>query len=94
MNGIVHPFTGALHEQDGRGNIRVTLDGVAAMLEVFVSPIYFDPSDAAVGTEEFWVRVTPVCSGSCATTAWPGDSRHPYSSDRTSSTDFLAITRR
>ncbi len=27
MNGIVHPFTGALHEQDGEGNIRVTLDG-------------------------------------------------------------------
>ncbi|MEM9748875.1 MAG: hypothetical protein AAF945_19445 [Actinomycetota bacterium] len=25
--GIVHPFTGALHEQDGNGNIRVTLDG-------------------------------------------------------------------
>jgi len=42
---------------------RVTLDAVAVMLEVFVSPIYFDPSDAAVGTEEFWVRVTPVCSG-------------------------------
>jgi exosortase E/protease (VPEID-CTERM system) len=42
---------------------RVTLDAVATMLEVFVSPIYFDPSDAAVGTEEFWVRVTPVCSG-------------------------------
>ena len=28
MRGIVHPFTGALHEQDGEGNIRVTLDGV------------------------------------------------------------------
>ena len=27
VNGIVHPFTGALHEQDGEGNIRVTLDG-------------------------------------------------------------------
>lgn len=27
MRGIVHPFTGALHEQDGDGNIRVTLDG-------------------------------------------------------------------
>lgn len=25
--GIIHPFTGALHEQDGEGNIRVTLDG-------------------------------------------------------------------
>jgi exosortase E/protease (VPEID-CTERM system) len=32
-------------------------------LGVLVSPIYFDPSDAAVGTEQFWVRVTPVCSG-------------------------------
>jgi len=28
VNGIVHPFTGALHEQDGEGSIRVTLDGV------------------------------------------------------------------
>jgi hypothetical protein len=27
MRGIVLPFTGALHEQDGNGNIRVTLDG-------------------------------------------------------------------
>ena len=25
VNGILHPFTGALHEQDGAGNIRVTL---------------------------------------------------------------------
>ena len=25
VNGIVHPFSGALHEQDGEGNIRVTL---------------------------------------------------------------------
>ena len=24
MNGIVHPFTGALYEQDGEGNILVT----------------------------------------------------------------------
>ena len=24
MNGIVHPFSGALYEQDGAGNIRVT----------------------------------------------------------------------
>ena len=24
MNGIVHPFSGALYEQDGNGNIRVT----------------------------------------------------------------------
>ncbi len=27
MRGITHPFTGALHEQDGEGNIKVTLDG-------------------------------------------------------------------
>jgi exosortase E/protease (VPEID-CTERM system) len=42
---------------------RMTLDAVVATLGVFISPIYFDPSDAAVGTEAFWVRVTPVCSG-------------------------------
>ncbi|MFW2389839.1 MAG: exosortase E/protease, VPEID-CTERM system [Polyangiales bacterium] len=42
---------------------RITLDAVAATLELFVSPIYFDPADVAVGTEEFWVRVLPVCSG-------------------------------
>ena len=24
MNGVRHPFTGALHEQDGNGNVRVT----------------------------------------------------------------------
>ena len=42
---------------------RATLDAVAALLGVLVSPIYFDPSETAVGTEEFWVQVTPVCSG-------------------------------
>jgi exosortase E/protease (VPEID-CTERM system) len=42
---------------------RATLDGVAAMLGMLVSPIYFDPAEAAVGTEEFYVRVTPICSG-------------------------------
>ncbi|RLB56524.1 MAG: exosortase E/protease, VPEID-CTERM system [Deltaproteobacteria bacterium] len=42
---------------------RATLAAVAAMLGVLVSPIYFDPAEAAVGTEEFWVQVTPVCSG-------------------------------
>ncbi len=31
MNGIIHPFTGALHEQDGHGNICVTLDGVTGI---------------------------------------------------------------
>ncbi|MGB8329567.1 MAG: exosortase E/protease, VPEID-CTERM system [Polyangiales bacterium] len=41
----------------------VTLDAVAGMLGLFGLPIYFDPSEAAVGTEEFWVRVTPICSG-------------------------------
>ena len=25
MKGIIHPFTGALHEQDGNGHVRVTL---------------------------------------------------------------------
>ena len=41
----------------------VTLTAVAALLEVFVQPIVFDPTEAAVGTEEFWVTVAPVCSG-------------------------------
>jgi hypothetical protein len=27
MRGIVHPFSKALYEQDGHGNIRVSLDG-------------------------------------------------------------------
>ncbi len=31
MNGIVHPFTGALHEQDGNGNILVTLGDVSGL---------------------------------------------------------------
>ena len=31
MNGIVHPFSSALHEQEGEGNIRVTLDGVVGI---------------------------------------------------------------
>jgi exosortase E/protease (VPEID-CTERM system) len=42
---------------------RATLGAVAALLELFVTSIYFDPAEAAVGTEEFWVRVTPICSG-------------------------------
>jgi len=41
----------------------LTLDAVAAMLGLLVSPIYFDPSETAIGTEEFWVRVAPICSG-------------------------------
>ncbi|MDH3624353.1 MAG: exosortase E/protease, VPEID-CTERM system [Myxococcales bacterium] len=41
----------------------VTLDAVAAVLEVFVQPIVFDPNEAAVGTEAFGVTVAPVCSG-------------------------------
>jgi hypothetical protein len=27
VNGLAHPFTGALYEQDGEGHIRVSLDG-------------------------------------------------------------------
>jgi exosortase E/protease (VPEID-CTERM system) len=42
---------------------RITLDAVAGMLGVLISPIYFDPAEAAVGTEVFWVRVMPICSG-------------------------------
>ena len=34
MRGIVHPFTGALHEQDGDGNIRVTLDGAEGIFTI------------------------------------------------------------
>ncbi|MEM7437439.1 MAG: exosortase E/protease, VPEID-CTERM system [Myxococcota bacterium] len=41
----------------------VTLNAVAALLEVFVTPIVYDPADAIVGTEDFWVTVAPVCSG-------------------------------
>ena len=41
----------------------VTLNAVAALLEVFVTPIVYDPTEAAVGTESFWVNVAPVCSG-------------------------------
>lgn len=41
----------------------LTLDLVAVMLDHVVSPIVFDPSEAAIGTEEFWVRIAPVCSG-------------------------------
>ncbi len=26
MNGQIHPFSGALYEQDGHGNVRVTLN--------------------------------------------------------------------
>ena len=42
---------------------RITLDAVAATLGALLSPIHFDPGDAAVGTEQFWVRVEPICSG-------------------------------
>ena len=42
---------------------RVTLDAVAATLGLLLSPIYFDPADVAVGTEQFWVRIEPICSG-------------------------------
>lgn len=34
MKGIRHPFTGALHEQDGSGNVRVTKQDRAAGREV------------------------------------------------------------
>jgi exosortase E/protease (VPEID-CTERM system) len=42
---------------------RVTLDAVAGTLGFLVSPIYFVPAEAAVGTEKFWVEVAPICSG-------------------------------
>jgi exosortase E/protease (VPEID-CTERM system) len=39
------------------------LDAVAASLKILLPSIHFDPADAAIGTEQFWVRVAPVCSG-------------------------------
>jgi hypothetical protein len=44
-------------------NNRLTLQAVAAALEILLPSIHFDPADAAIGTEQFWVRVAPVCSG-------------------------------
>jgi exosortase E/protease (VPEID-CTERM system) len=41
----------------------VTLHAVATLLGVLVSPIHFDPSEAAIGTEQFWVRMARECSG-------------------------------
>jgi len=34
MRGIVHPFTRALYEQDGTGNIRVSAEGIAGIFGV------------------------------------------------------------
>jgi hypothetical protein len=34
MRGVVHPFSGALYEQDGKGNIRVTQDGRSGLFRV------------------------------------------------------------
>jgi exosortase E/protease (VPEID-CTERM system) len=42
---------------------QVTLHAVAWALDLLVSPIYFDPANVEIGTEEFWVHVAPVCSG-------------------------------
>jgi exosortase E/protease (VPEID-CTERM system) len=42
---------------------RLTLDAVVATLGALVSPIYFDPAESGVGTEEFYVQVSSVCSG-------------------------------
>jgi exosortase E/protease (VPEID-CTERM system) len=44
-------------------NNRLTLEAVAASLKILLPSIHFDPADAAIGTEQFWVRVAPVCSG-------------------------------
>ena len=41
----------------------VTLDAVAFVLDLLVSPIYFEPAELAIGTPDFWVVVAPVCSG-------------------------------
>ena len=45
------------------GLAEVTLNTVAWALDLLVSPIYFDPANLEIGTEEFWVQVAPVCSG-------------------------------
>ena len=34
MRGIVHPFSKALYEQDGEGNIRVSKDGQSGIFAV------------------------------------------------------------
>lgn len=41
----------------------ITLDAVVVLLSALVSPVYFDPAEAAVGTEQFSVWIAPVCSG-------------------------------
>jgi exosortase E/protease (VPEID-CTERM system) len=41
----------------------VTLHAVASALGILVSPIYFQPATAEIGTPDFWVEVAPVCSG-------------------------------
>ena len=34
MNGLRHPYTNALYEQDGEGNIRVTRDGKVGIFRI------------------------------------------------------------
>jgi len=41
----------------------LTLRTVALVLDLLVSPIYFDAANVTIGTEEFSVRLDPVCSG-------------------------------
>jgi exosortase E/protease (VPEID-CTERM system) len=41
----------------------VTLYSVAVLLDLLVSPIYFEPAKLTIGTPDFWVLVAPVCSG-------------------------------
>lgn len=41
----------------------VTLAAVSRVLDLFTEPIVYDPQEAIVGTDRFWVIVSPVCSG-------------------------------
>jgi exosortase E/protease (VPEID-CTERM system) len=41
----------------------VTLNAVAWTLDLLVSPVYFDPANVEIGTDEFGVQVAPDCSG-------------------------------
>lgn len=41
----------------------LTLHAVASTLGAIITPIHFDPSNAEIGTTDFWVEVAPVCSG-------------------------------
>jgi len=45
------------------GLAEVTLNTVAWVLDLLISPVYVDPANLEIGTEQFRVEVAPVCSG-------------------------------